>query len=310
MTILEIPETGRKFYVPSNLGECDRQQYIDICELMYRFNTAKIDYTTFANQAIYKLLNLMPAKKYKSEAIEQEKNANISILSGIMLEYFEARENDETKTVIKQDYVHNHIPFVQPLWKKYYGPTNEFRNISFGEYTDAINLFLEYEKTRNEAYLPIIMAIFYRKKRKFHLLKKLFGKHSKDVREPYNSDTVDKRVKVFEGLTMGEKYGFYLFLASFHKYLTQCKLRLNGNEINIGYLFKEPSKKVVTSNLPGIGLKSIEYQISESGVFGTNQEVRATNLWEILIRLYDLTKRNEDEEARHEADKRAAKQKK
>jgi hypothetical protein len=74
-------------------------------------------------------------------------------------------------------------------------------------------------------------------------------------------------------------------------------------------LFQESKEKQVESKLPGLGLKSIEYQISESGVFGSNKEVRNTSLWEILIRLYDITKRDKDEKARQKAAEAEAKQK-
>ena len=309
MITLEIPETNRTLYLPEDLRECDTKQYTDVCGLIYKFNTGKLNYDAFRVQALYKLLNLTPTKRDLSEIEDLEKNANVYGLSALIDSFFEANSEQSEAPVIKQDYVNNHIPFLQPLWHKYYGPSDQFRNINFGEYTDAINLYLEYEKTKDETYLSIIAAIFYRKKRKLHKLRNFLFKHQSDVREAYNENTVDLRAKTFQKANKGELYGFYLFLASFHKYLTSCVLNLNGNEINIGMLFQDSGEKQVTSNLPGIGLKSIEYQISESGVFGNNKAVRETNLWEILIRLYDITKRDKDEKARQKAAEAEAKRK-
>lgn len=308
MITLEIPHTGTTLYLPEDLSECDPRQYADVCELIYRFNSGQIIYNTFKIQAVYKLLNLIPGKTELNEEEDLHKNANISQLADFIDGFFEPHPDNPQKTVIKQNYIHNHIPKIKPLWRTYYGPSDQFRNVSFGEYTDAVNLFSEYEKTKDDECLYLLMAIFYRKKRKFHRLRNLF-KYKADVREAYNEDTIEARAKIFKNQPIGLVYGFYLFMASFHKYLTNCVLQLNGKEINIGLLFQESSEKVTTSNMPGLGLKSIEYQISETNVFGTNKEVRETNLWEILIRLYDITKRDADEKARQKEAERKAKSK-
>ena len=307
MITLDIPHTNKTFYLPEDLSECSNEQYPEVCELIYRFNTGKINYQTFRTQTLYKLLNLEPSLNLTPEQ-EEAKNANIAMLSVAIDGFFEENPTEGNHPIIKQEYTNNHIPYTQPLWVKYYGPTDNFKNISFGEYSDAINLYLEYENTKDEELLRLIMAIFYRKKRKFHSLKNL-SKHKQDVREAYNEDTIEHRAKIFKGVPMGQLYGFYLLLASFHKYLTNCTLHLNGKEINIGVLFQEPTEKQVESDLPGIGLKSIEYQISESGVFGNSQQVRKINLWEIFIRLYDITKRDQDERARQKAAEAEAKRK-
>lgn len=308
MITLEIPHIKTTLYLPEDLSECDQKQYEDMCELIYRFNSGKIIYNTFKIQAIYKLLNLTQGDTKLSDDEDLNKNANIYQLSNLIDTFFETNEKGELTNVIKQNYINNHIPKIKPLWRTYYGPTDGFRNITFGEYTDAINLFVEFEKTKDEEYLRLLMAIFYRKKRPFHSIKNWF-KYKTDVREAYNEDTIELRAKTFQYLPMGQLYGFYLFVASFHKYLTNCVLHLNGQEINIGLLFQEPPEKQVTSNLPGLGLKSIEYQLSETAVFGDYNKVRNTNLYEILIRLYDITKRDKDEKARQEDAERKAKSK-
>lgn len=309
MTTLENPVTGTTLYLPSDLSECDNQQYQDVCELIYRFNAGKIIYDTFRVQTFYKLLNLAPGKRKLSEDEELNKTANIYQLSQFIDNFFETNPKGELTNIIKQNYINNHIPFVKPLWRSYYGPTDAFRNINFGEYVDAINLFVQYEQTKDETYLRLLMAIFYRKKRRLHWLRNTFIKYKLDCREAYNEDSIEKRAETFKYLNMGQLYGFWLYVGSFHKYLSNCVLQLNGQEINIGLLFQEPETKEASSNLPGLGLKSIEYQLSESAVFGDYQKVRATNLYEILIRLYDITKRDKDEKARQEAAERKAKSK-
>lgn len=307
MTTLEIPETSTTLYLPEDLSECDTQQYIDMCELIYKFNAGEIVYKTFKIQAIYKLLNLIPGESKLTEKEDLDKHANIYQLSSLIDSFFETNPEDKTKPIIKQNYTQNHIPVVKPLLKNYYGPSDLFRNVAFGEYTDAINLYMEYENTKEDEYLYLLMAVFYRPKQKFHKDRNVLFAYNENIREPYNEATIESRAEIFKNLPIGYVYGFYLFMASFHKYLTNCVLKLNGQEINIGLLFQEPTEKVATSNMPGLGLKSIEYQISESNVFGTNKEVRETNLFDILIRLYDITKRDADDKARQKEAERKSK---
>ena len=54
------------------------------------------------------------------------------------------------------------------------------------------------------------------------------------------------------------------------------------------------------SKIPGIGMLSIAHQLAESQVYGPIQEVRKTDFWEIILRLYDIRKRDLD----HQADRK------
>lgn len=296
MITIEIPERNKTLYLPENLAECDSSQYIDMAELIHRYNNKEILLNTFKIQAIYKLLNLQPTET-KNQEHEEDKLSNIYMLTDAIDLFFEPVP-DSDNVQIKLYHTNNHIPVLKPLWRTYYGPTDQFRNVKFGEYSDAINLYLEYEKTRDENLLYLILAIFYRKKKAFHFIKKLLSNYDGDVRKAYNESTVDQRAETLKILPIGFAYGFYLYLASFHKYITSAKIMLNGQEIDFSKLFEEPTEKVASSSLPGLGLKSIEYKIAESGVFGDSKQVRQTNMWEIYIRLYDITKAHEDERAR------------
>jgi hypothetical protein len=63
-----------------------------------------------------------------------------------MIDSFFEHKEDNQKVII-QDYIHNPVPSIQPLWKKYYGISNQFQNITFGEYTDALRLFYQFNAT-------------------------------------------------------------------------------------------------------------------------------------------------------------------
>lgn len=291
MNHLEIPERNLNLYMPENLAECDRRQYTEISDLIYKHNLGQITYEDFKIHAVYRLLNMKRSTKVLNETQRLHKSSNIYQLAALTEGFFESSEDGESKIIV-QDYINNHIPFVNPVTKKYHGPSDGFKNITFGEYTDALNLLLEYEKHKEADYLYLIAAILYRKNKAFSWLRK-----KNNRRSVYDENDIEARAKLFQLLHPGEIYGIYLFLSSFHKYLTNATIYMAGNEINLSVLFNGGSNQA-KSKLPGIGFKSLEYMISESGVFGSSEKVRQTNLWEVLIRLYDMTKSDKDEEAR------------
>ncbi|OBQ56110.1 hypothetical protein JJL45_05145 [Tamlana sp. s12] len=310
MNTLEFPERNLNMYLPEDLSECDTRQYIEVSSLMFKYNEKEINFDAFKSLALYKLLNLKLTKNLCKED-EVTKNENIALLSVLIESFFEPIDNDNPNDpkIIKQNFIHNPLPKIAPTWCTYYGPSNAFKNITFGEYIDGLNFFFEYEKTKDTELLYLLMAVFYRKTKPFHFIRKTLPNYNGDRRIRYNDTFLEKRAKKLKVLPEGYVYGFYLFFSSFHKYLTTAEITLNGEQIKIGKLFGNDDPEKASSDLESIGFKSIEYQISESGVFGTNKDVRNTNLWEILIKLYDMYKSHKDHLARSKKAESEAKQK-
>lgn len=287
MITLDLPVTDRRLYMPEDLSECTGKQYAQISELIYKLQQKQIDYPTFRIHAVYLLLDL---KVETNENIEyqEEKMSNIHALSILIDNFFEETEQEGVKN-IKQYYVHNPIKYICPRISRCYGPTDHFANMQFGEYIDALNFFSEYHHTNDRQFLYLLMATLYRKKR-------FFSNANGDKRKAYNPHTVEKRAKKFRLLYFGQVYGFYLLFASFQKYLVSSKIYWEGKELDLSILFKKNNEP--TSDIPGIGLKSTLYTLAESGVFGTMKELKQESFWEVMLRMYDLTKRDLDNKAK------------
>lgn len=290
MHTVEIPEINKKINVPADLAECNAAQYINTCNLLYKMSSGEIDYETFKVQAIYFLMN-MKLSKNQEEDNADVKFANLHLLSNLVDSFFE--QDEEENQVIKQYYIHNPIEVVKANFTDYYGPSNEFNNVSFGEYVDALSFFYDYIETKNTNYLHLLFATFYREKNNTIFTSKNF---TKDKRVIYNPERVELLAEKFQHQNMGVVYGFFLLFTSFQKYLTNAKIYVQGKEIDLALLYLDfpTDKKTPESNLPGIGMKSLLYTIAESGIFGPLAEVRKASLWEILIRMYDIRKRDFD----------------
>ena len=292
MHTIEIPDSKIKRYIPSDLSECDAQQYMDMCELIFHFQNQAITYDELRTHAVYKLMKMTPKPARELTEYEQqqqrEKFSNLYMVSELIDDFFEEDENG-LKT-IKQYYIHNPIPSFKPLWKTYYGPSDSFMNMTFGEYTDALRLFHDFHATGDMEILKLLTALFYRPKKSFLFIKKRLENYNGDIRKPYNSHNIEARAKVFNYAPIGFVYGFYLLFASFQKYLIDAKIMWCGKEIDFSILYErskgesEPS----STETPGIGMDSIAFSIAESGAFGTIEEVRKADFWQIMVRMYDL----------------------
>lgn len=290
MHTVEIPEANIKKYIPEHLGECNQEQYVNMCNLIFKEATKQITFNELKTHAVYYLLNMVPSNKVIN-ASELSKFSNLSLLEDLVETFFENELNEDgevVRKIIKQYYINNPIYKVRVV-KNYYGPSDEFNNVKYGEYVDALTHFEDFHATGEVQYLHLLFATFYREK---NTNNKSIEHYSKDKRINYNPDRVDQLAELFKKLDIGIIYGFYLLFASFKKYLTTAKIFIEGKEIDLSILYDD--SKTIDSGVPGIGQKSTMFTIAESGIFGSLEKVRETPFWEIIVRIYDIRKRDLD----------------
>lgn len=287
--IIEIPKKDIKRYLPKELAHCNTSEYNAMCQLIYNWQTGVITYEELRVQAIYYFLNLKKGKRYINKLEKEIFLANLYDISMLVDTFFTQSENN--KLIIKQNYTHNHNPVIKPVFVKMHGPKSEFENVTFGQYQDALNLYHMYNEHTDPEILYRLMATFYLYKN-----------------EEYQERKIEKKISKIKLIDFGAVYGFFLFFGSFQIYLTSSIVYYEGKPIDFSILYKSAknAENDVVSNIPGLGVKSLAYQLAESGVFGNLQELRKENLWEILLRLYDIRKRDLDAEAKEKAKKTTA----
>jgi len=276
--IIEIPKKGIKRYIPKELAFCNAKEYSAMCGLIFKWQNGTINYEELRVQAVYNLMGLKQGNRKINELENEIFLSNVYEISKLIDSFF--RPASKEGLIINQNYTNNHCPTVRPIFKKLYGPKNEFENTSFGQYEDALNLFhMYYEHPKKE------------------LLYRLFATYYLFKGEQYDQNKVEKKTKLLKLIDFNIIYGFFMFFGSFQIYLTSSTVYYEGKPIDLSILFKEPKNKS-QSIIPGLGTKSLAYQLAESGVFGDLKNLRKENLWEILLRLYDITKRDLDHEAK------------
>lgn len=285
MHVIEIPDAKITKYVPSDLSECTSKQYIDICGLIFLYQTQQITHEDFKVQAVYKLLDIKPSDAVLTEEEDLQKWVNIVAISNLLDSFFE--ENQDGQKVIKQYYIHNPVPKIS-LFKTYFGPADQFKNITFWEYTDALRLFHDFSYSGDIELLYLIAAIFYRPAKPFHFITKNFNNYNGDIRVDYNPHKIEARAKQFKNLPIGFIYGVYFLFASYQKFISTNKIVWGGKEIDLSIIFTSDEKQEKLTEHESIGMDSVMFSMVQSGVFGNKKETMQTNNWELLVRMYDL----------------------
>jgi hypothetical protein len=286
MHILEFPDNQIKRYIPENLSECNASQYIFMCHLFLLYQTAQISKNQLLTESVYHLMNMKPSKNKTSE------NFNIPIIEDLIESTFFEKiypnpENEkEYQLKLNQNYINNPVAKYKPLWKSYYGPTDGFMNLKFGEYCDALRVFLEFNKTGETKLLFDLAAILYRPKKQFHCIKKHFNNYDGDVRVPYNMHQTESRAKVFSKAPIGFSYGVYLFFASMQIFISGAEVPWGDKTLDLSIIFKSDGE-APQIDAADIGLDSVVFAMAESGAFGDFKEVQNTSFWTIIIKMYD-----------------------
>lgn len=284
MIFIDIPEAKKTLYMPEALDECDNRQYNDIAKLLYWFHCGDINLFEFKQNAVPILLGLKPLKRtYKSENdIPDEdlaKYENVFRLSEFLDNFFEEEENEGGQKLlrVKQYFTKNFLPTYK-LFRKYIGPEDGFTDVTFGQYLDGLEEFIYFSNSGDLQSLRTLFAIFYLRKG-----------------ETYSYKLAKKRAESwFKYVDIRHLYGFYMFFSAMQLYFQSGQIEVMGNPIDLSIIYQEiePGKK---SNIQGIGMHSVLNDLAESGVFGAADSVRNTNLWTVLLRLYELKKKQIDE---------------
>lgn len=282
MILIEFYGSGKKVDFPESLAECNQREYEAISRFVYLYQSGKISLPQFQRLSVYALLNVKPSRKPLPEDVEREVSENVAFLSDYVMNFFEMKETEsETMITIKQDYIHNPMPSFKINEVVYEGPRDNFEGVTFGQYMEGLGAYLDYEKFREEKTLVKLLSIFYKPKSK--IMHRFFGAD-------------------FSKLSPGILYGFFLYFASFQKWISSgAVVHHDGIEINLSIIFEGETSKNYGAGIPGLGMKSLFHSIAESGVFGPAESLKETPLWDVLFLLYEMRKKSLDEKA--EADK-------
>ena len=142
----------------------------------------------------------------------------------------------------------------------------------------ADDYYRKYMESKHEIDLNAWCAVLYRPARS--------GIESGDIREEFNPHVCLKRAGKFRKLSFEERFVILSWFSACDHYFKSGEIEIDGRLISLAPLFKQASDSGEEDNSEGLGLTGILLGIDENGVFGTVEEVKRTNLYSVLLRLY------------------------
>ncbi|MHC1707483.1 MAG: hypothetical protein AB9842_08175 [Bacteroidales bacterium] len=292
MHTIEIPHINFHQEIPSNISELSQAQYISFIELYLKVVAGDLSYEQFRICLLHQFIGFdCPLKKLKP----QEKDhiyTEIFRLSELM-DSFTVRVmvDGKEKIEVETASITNHIPRFTQEGIVYAGPNDALGDISFFEYIEAHNAYYDFVTNSEEAALNRLVAVLYRPQiPNLDELKKS-PEWDGQTRQKFNTHIVDHRSEVFASLPYEMKYGIFLFFNACEKFLRDGEIPLGGSLIKLSALYE--STGIDSSD--NTGLIGVLFTLAESQVFGDAQKTSETNLYDVMVRLYQLMRNYNDQ---------------
>lgn len=300
MHTLEIPDKNISITFPSEIDEMTSQQFILYIDLVLQYVSGKIDEVTFKARLVQKLLDIRMSFGYVvMNPMEKEQcDTEVQRLAELM-ECFIEEYQKEGKPVkaFKLKSVRNFVPVLAG----YHGPRDCFENVTFCEYRTAKGFFKEFAEDGNEKALNNLCAVLYRPAKRFWFLRKHMPSCDGEIRVPFiaksNPFILEKRAEKIGKLPFHVRYTVFLYFSGCEDFLKTGKPVVDGIELDFSQLYKSDNDN--DDNPAGnVGTIGLLYSLAETGVFGTIEQTDNANIWDIMVRLYQVVMQMKSLEAK------------
>lgn len=264
---------------PSEIAEMNPQQFEAFAGLVFKYQAQQISYLDFSIKLTYELLGMERSIDVNKHPDSDTIAENINLISKLNEDFFTTKnEKGKFFKVIKTDFVKNLIPKIKVGKKWYYGPSEALTNTEFGEYVTALNAYVDFSNTGEEADLDTLVGALYRPKRKKGKIYNL-----RDQRIDFDKNAVPYYSKKVTKIPFSQKYAIYLFFSACQQFIvTSNELELSGGVIvDLSILFKPNNSK----GPKGIGMAGVVYSLAESAVFGDAEKTAKQNTYDVLLRM-------------------------
>ena len=90
------------------------------------------------------------------------------------------------------------------------------------------------------------------------------------------------------------KYGIFLYFSGCSNFLSTGTIIVEGKEIDLSVLYERGD----SSDYADIGLAGILFSLAESKVFGGVEETDRQQVWDVMLRLYQVVTQMKDAESK------------
>lgn len=291
MNTLEIPFNGKRVEYAGSWEEIPYHHAPYIGKCLYWLESQQLTVDEFRKLVVDRLINRVNSAFIPHGQLSMNIWHNEALLADsvnfffrVITEKMDDGQEVETWEVIP-NFVKNLVPFVRIGHAKCYGPGDFLTGMSFGEFKDVSLCTQKWMETKEPEWLNRMMAISYRPRR----LRIKKGRLSLE-RQPYSSEAVERRMEKVERVDMGYKYMYFQFLMGcLYMMRTNAQgqgIEIEGQRCNMSLIFNRQKEDAPPED--GIGLMGVLMALAETGVFGSIKKTARTDLWDVLLRLYQL----------------------
>ena len=284
---LEIPQISTTIEFPSELEEMSNAQFQRYVYLVLQYDKGIINELEFRSKLVQCLLDIRMSYRFRWLSLETRDACatNIVRLTSLIDSFIEEFEKDHQ--LVKSFKLISTRNFV-PRILNYFGPRDGFENLTFCEYRIARNYYRQYIETTDETFLNYLIAVLYRPSKPFTFIRKWFESWNGETRIPFMSNSnplsLDKRAKALLKVPFHIRYCVFLYFSGCEQFLKSGKPVVDGIELDFSQLYSDAD----SSDKANVGMVGLLYNLSESGVFGSIEQTDKQNLWDVLVRVYQL----------------------
>lgn len=298
MNTLQIIQRGIYKEYASSWSEIGAKDAPYIGNCLYMLENKELDVDMFRKLVVDRLINRQNTKEMPMEGLNAwDMWANEGRLADTVDFFFRKdKKEDGTETYeIIPNFTKNLLPMVKIGMTKQYGPGDFLGEMSFVEYKDLLFCAGKYMQTKDTSWLDRMMAISYRRHRPFLWLLKRLPSFNGRTRNKYKPGATDYRISKFAKLDIGAKYIYFQYLMGCIYTLKNdgdgSGIEIDGVPCFFSLVFNKAPKGTIDEfgqDDKGVGLTGVLMALAESGVFGKIDETANADVWDVLVRLYQL----------------------
>ncbi len=281
MNVIEIPTLGKRVEYPSCWEELNREQLLFIMRNSLLLTSGDISMLDFQVLVLYNLLGIRRKWKHnkRDRNLTQEhfnkKYCNIARAAETVDFMFTRRDGT---LIFDFNCVINFLPEIRIKRKTFYGPADALFNITFEEYQVACDYNRRFIASREESDLNTLCAVLYRPGRN--------GDIGNDRREEFNPHLSVKRAELFKRVHFEVKYTILSWFSACDNYLKTGDIEIEGRIVSFAALFRKETNENEVETDTNLGLTGIMMAIADNGTFGSLEQVKRTNLYTVMLRVY------------------------
>jgi hypothetical protein len=261
---------------PENWDELTRTQAIFACKLLYYMAKGEFTVDQFRKLMVDRFIGRdnRGIDKLKGWENKMAMWANEGVLADTVNFFFKIGKTDKgiEKYEVLPSGTTNWVKDFRFRMKKYHGPGDFLEGMTFAQFKDALTNAHKYMETQDDEWLGRLLAVCYLPKG-----------------EKYSMKRAMKRAKRFNRVDIGIRYACFCYLMGcMHTLRTDAGgqgIEVDGTRCRFSLVF---NKKGSDKGKNGVGLTGVLMSLAESGVFGDLEKTASADVWDVLVRLYQL----------------------